>query len=151
VSGFPWTSAYCASKHALAGLTESLHYELAPYGVSVHLVTPSAHRTRFMANARWVQPAHSVYREPVAAYRSVMTRLQAKPLPSPEAVAGAIADLVERRTVGLRVDVGSNVRVLRGMVRWLPEWLRHPLMVRVFGRATERYKIENALSTTHPQ
>jgi 3-dehydrosphinganine reductase len=31
---------YCASKHALVGLSESLRYELAPAGVTVHLVCP---------------------------------------------------------------------------------------------------------------
>ena len=31
---------YCASKHAIVGLTESLRYELKPLGVKVHLVCP---------------------------------------------------------------------------------------------------------------
>mgnify|MGYP003466130895 FL=1 len=31
---------YCSSKHALVGLTESLRYELAPMGITVHLVCP---------------------------------------------------------------------------------------------------------------
>jgi NAD(P)-dependent dehydrogenase (short-subunit alcohol dehydrogenase family) len=149
VSGFPWTSAYCASKHALEGLTESLHYELSPYGVAVHIVTPSAHRTRFMANAKWVQPEHSAYRDPVAAYRSVMTSNQEKRLPSAVQVACVVAELTERRTVGLRIDVGSNVRVLRGMVRWLPGWLRHPMVIGAFRRATTKYKAESVRSTTH--
>ena len=33
-------SAYCASKHALVGLSEVLHYELAPQGITVQLVCP---------------------------------------------------------------------------------------------------------------
>jgi 3-dehydrosphinganine reductase len=33
-------TAYCASKHALVGLTESLRYELRPRGISVQLVCP---------------------------------------------------------------------------------------------------------------
>jgi 3-dehydrosphinganine reductase len=32
---------YCAAKHALVGLTESLRFELEPQGVQVHLVCPS--------------------------------------------------------------------------------------------------------------
>lgn len=142
VSGFPFTAAYCASKHALEGLTESLHYELAPHGVAVHLVTPSAHRTRFMANAHWVEPHGSVHRDAVAAYRQVMTKNQEKPLPSPEGVGRLVADLIERRTVGLRVDVGNNVRILRFMVRFLPAWLRHRLVLHAFGRATEQHKAQ---------
>ena len=33
-------SAYCASKHALVGLSEALRYELAPQGITVQLVCP---------------------------------------------------------------------------------------------------------------
>lgn len=34
-------TAYCSSKFALAGLSESLRYEMNPLGVKVHLVCPS--------------------------------------------------------------------------------------------------------------
>jgi NAD(P)-dependent dehydrogenase (short-subunit alcohol dehydrogenase family) len=33
-------TAYCASKHALVGLTESLRYEMEPQGITVQLVCP---------------------------------------------------------------------------------------------------------------
>jgi 3-dehydrosphinganine reductase len=33
-------TAYCAAKHALVGLSESLRYELAPQGITVQLVCP---------------------------------------------------------------------------------------------------------------
>jgi 3-dehydrosphinganine reductase len=36
---FGYTS-YCASKHALVGLSDCLRYELKPMGISVHLVCP---------------------------------------------------------------------------------------------------------------
>lgn len=40
VKGFKYTSAYCASKHALLGLTRALAVELAPKQVTVNAVCP---------------------------------------------------------------------------------------------------------------
>ncbi|HVH48150.1 MAG TPA: SDR family NAD(P)-dependent oxidoreductase [Labilithrix sp.] len=132
--GFPWTSAYAASKHALEGLAESLYYELKGTA-RVHLLTPSAHKTSFMKNARWAQPPASAYRASVAGYRAVMERNQAKPLPPPDAVAEVVGELCERGGYGFRVDIGNNVRILRAMVRFLPSFVRHALVSAVFAKA----------------
>ena len=48
--GFPLHSLYCASKHALDGLTESLYHELKPHGIQVASVQPGAHRSQFGQN-----------------------------------------------------------------------------------------------------
>ncbi len=43
--GAPGTSAYCASKFALEGWSESLRHELRPFGVRIVLVEPGTYRT----------------------------------------------------------------------------------------------------------
>lgn len=49
---FPYTGAYCASKHALNGFAGSLRAEVEPLGVNVLLVLPGSTRTAFFeANA----------------------------------------------------------------------------------------------------
>jgi short-subunit dehydrogenase len=49
---FPYTAAYCASKHALNGFAGALRAEIEPLGVKVLLVLPGSTRTPFFdANA----------------------------------------------------------------------------------------------------
>jgi short-subunit dehydrogenase len=49
---FPYSAAYCASKHALNGFAGSLRAEVEPLGVNVLLVLPGGTRTGFFeANA----------------------------------------------------------------------------------------------------
>jgi short-subunit dehydrogenase len=49
---FPYTAAYCASKHALNGFAGSLRAEVEPLGVGVLLVLPGSTQTAFFeANA----------------------------------------------------------------------------------------------------
>tara|TARA_R100000963_G_C4625779_1_gene92063 strand:- start:21 stop:755 length:735 start_codon:yes stop_codon:yes gene_type:complete len=45
-NGFPNTSSYCASKHALLGLSRSLYQELKPYGVKVYCFSPGSVQTK---------------------------------------------------------------------------------------------------------
>src|SRR5262249_43795123 len=44
-NGNPLTSAYCASKHAIEGLSESLRRELMLFGIDVVIIAPGAVRT----------------------------------------------------------------------------------------------------------
>ncbi len=53
LAGFPALSAYCASKYAIEGLSESLRLELATQGISVFLIEPAAYDTEiFKKNLR---------------------------------------------------------------------------------------------------
>jgi NAD(P)-dependent dehydrogenase (short-subunit alcohol dehydrogenase family) len=48
--GFPASSAYVSTKFALEGLSESLAYEIEPYGISVILIEPGVINTSFVKN-----------------------------------------------------------------------------------------------------
>jgi short-subunit dehydrogenase len=47
--GFAGVATYCATKHAVVGLCEALHYELAGTGVDVSCVMPAIVRTELAA------------------------------------------------------------------------------------------------------
>ncbi len=51
LTGYAFTSAYCASKHALVGLTRALAVELARTGVTVNAVCPGFVDTEMSARA----------------------------------------------------------------------------------------------------
>ena len=50
IVGSPFGGAYAASKHALEGLSEALHFETTGFGIRVRLVEPGSFETDFRAN-----------------------------------------------------------------------------------------------------
>lgn len=48
--GFPGISAYVSSKFAVEGFSESLMYELSPFGIKVIIIEPGVVRTNFFRN-----------------------------------------------------------------------------------------------------
>ncbi len=63
--GFPASPAYISSKFALEGLSESLRFELAPFGVNVVIIEPGVIKTNFMKNMKMAKKSEldSVYRD----------------------------------------------------------------------------------------
>ncbi|MCT4614107.1 MAG: SDR family oxidoreductase [Marinifilaceae bacterium] len=53
---FPYLSMYHATKFAVEGLTESLQYELNPFGIKLKLIEPGAYNTDFATRSLdWVE------------------------------------------------------------------------------------------------
>lgn len=86
----PWHSAYSASKYGLRGLSEVLRFELAPRGISVHLVVPGAVNTPLVQSFELV----GVPREDPRVKR--LTSRFTRHAVAPEAVAERIAQGLER-------------------------------------------------------
>jgi NAD(P)-dependent dehydrogenase (short-subunit alcohol dehydrogenase family) len=52
IIGIPATSAYASTKFALEGLSESISYELEPYGIKIILIEPGVINTNFVPNIK---------------------------------------------------------------------------------------------------
>ncbi len=63
--GFPVSSAYISSKFALEGLSESLRFELMPFGVNIIIVEPGVIKTKFFDSMKLAKKAQqdSAYNE----------------------------------------------------------------------------------------
>jgi short-subunit dehydrogenase len=110
----PGQTAYCASKFAVRGFSESLRHELEAAGspVGVTVVHPGGVRTRIAERAR--VPADAAPEE-VARQQAVWARLLTLP---PEVAAETIVRAVERGQA--RVLVGRDARQAAWLERLLP-------------------------------
>jgi NAD(P)-dependent dehydrogenase (short-subunit alcohol dehydrogenase family) len=116
----PLLSHYVASKHALEGVSESLHYELESQGVRIRLVEPGAMRnTAFTANTMGASQGAAVpdhYRAYFDAALGAMMNYPFAPTNEAEVVA-AIEAAVADTTYRLRYPVGPDV-IEYARLRW---------------------------------
>ena len=90
VSGYAYTSAYCASKHALVGLTRALAVELARTGVTVNAVCPGWVDTG-MADRAAERSVEKTGRSPDEARAALEKMSPQRRMITPEEVAHAVA------------------------------------------------------------
>jgi len=108
--GSPYSGAYSASKFALEGLSESLHFEVSTAGVRVHLIEPGAFSTDFRDNI--VRPdswAGSVHEQRAERFRDARGALAGDGPPAdPQDVADAIVRAATDPTTPFRTLVGAD-------------------------------------------
>ena len=109
--GYPGGSAYVSTKFAVEGLSESMAYELEPFGIKVVLIEPGFIKTNF-ANAMVLAKKAQDPRSP---YSEMMQRIQAnsnemaKNASSVDVVSKAILEAVKSKSPNLRYLVGKDV------------------------------------------
>jgi NAD(P)-dependent dehydrogenase (short-subunit alcohol dehydrogenase family) len=111
VGGFttaPGFGAYCAAKHALEALSESLAAELAPFGVRVLIVEPGAFRTRLFGGAFRAMPELPGYEPTVGPIRAFAAQSDGTQPGDPAKAARAIVDAVAAGTPTLRLPLGAD-------------------------------------------
>jgi hypothetical protein len=97
--GTPFHGAYCATKFAVCGLSESARVELRPYGVHVTVVCPAMTRTEFFSQGSMARRAGRAF--------SRFSRTMA-----PEPIGQAIARTAGRRKPELVFTLGGKFLAL---------------------------------------
>ena len=109
--GFPGSPAYIASKFALEGLSESMRYELSPYGVKTVIIEPGAIRTNFMKNTkRSTEKPGSPYKELTDKVISGI-KMMAEMGTSPSEVAKTIIKAINDKEPLPRYIVGNDAQM----------------------------------------
>ncbi|MDQ3835973.1 MAG: SDR family oxidoreductase [Thermoproteota archaeon] len=111
--GLPGTPAYVASKFALEGLTDSLAYEVEPFGIKVILVEPGVVKTKVKDNSvigRGALKEDSPYSSMLESFNATFSALWENASTSDQ-VAAAILQAISSPEPKLRYPVGRDVLV----------------------------------------
>ncbi|RHX88864.1 SDR family oxidoreductase [Leptospira stimsonii] len=125
---FPLYSLYHATKWALEGFTESLQYELKPFGIRVKLIEPGAIATDFIGRSsdstlenspeEYKQFANAVFQN---MEKAMMTS-------SSEAVAKVIYKAANSSSGRLRYVIGMDAKSLLGLRKFLSDGVLFGIM-----------------------
>ena len=112
--GIPGQSAYCASKFAVRGFTDSLRQELRGSGVRAVTVHPGGVKTNIARNARY----HAHPLEPEVTHEEAARQFEAMALTTPERAARIIHEGVKAGRS--RILVGPDAYVFDALARVAP-------------------------------
>ncbi|NOJ28186.1 MAG: short-chain dehydrogenase [Nitrososphaera sp.] len=109
--GYPAASAYVSTKFAVEGLSESLSFEVEPFGIRVVLIEPGMISTNFFSSVAIAKKSlspDSAYSQMVKAMEETAGKLMQN-ASSPELVARIVLDAVTSKDPKLRYQAGKDV------------------------------------------
>jgi|TARA_Y100001947_G_scaffold130916_1_gene116703 NAD(P)-dependent dehydrogenase (short-subunit alcohol dehydrogenase family) len=107
--GFPASPAYISSKFALEGLSESLRFEFAPFGIDVIIIEPGVIKTNFMKNMKMAKKSEldTVYKDITTKVVSGVKMMAEMGTP-PKEVANTIVKAIKDKKPLPRYIVGND-------------------------------------------
>jgi NAD(P)-dependent dehydrogenase (short-subunit alcohol dehydrogenase family) len=120
----PFTGVYSASKFALEAASESLYYELHPFGVRVLLIEPGGFETNIEAGRRMARrfTEGSPYLALDRRFNDSLQKLPAAAVRAdPQIVADVIYDAVYDEKPKLRYLVGQDAEMIGGLKKQLDD------------------------------
>ena len=116
-STLPGLGAYGASKFALEGFSESLFFELQPFGIEVVILEPGTYSTKAIDENSHEADAGLKPDSPYAKYTQQLKKLHSnilitkKGVGEPEDVAIMIEDIINRKRNKLRYLAGTQAKI----------------------------------------
>lgn len=112
--GFPGISAYVSTKFAIEGFSESLMYELHPYGIKVVIIEPGVIKTDFFRNCKVSEHSmkkNSAYSPSLDKFQRNIELMQ-EHATSPTDVAKVIIQVLGNNEPKQRYIVGNDVAMI---------------------------------------
>jgi NAD(P)-dependent dehydrogenase (short-subunit alcohol dehydrogenase family) len=106
--GFPGGSAYVSTKFAVEGLSESMSYELEPFGIKVILIEPGFVKTNFQQAMIRSQDPNSPYSR-MMQKRATASNQFFHSGSAPELVAKVVLKAINTPNPNLRYLVGKDI------------------------------------------
>jgi short-subunit dehydrogenase len=131
----PTMALYSASKFALEGATESLWYEMRPFGIKVSLIEPGFVHSSSFQNTRYTMRARLSFehpRDPYPNYYRAMSAFIAHRMEHARATPAYVAKIVhatlEKRDPPLRVRATADAKLFEFFRRFFPRQLYHRIL-----------------------
>ncbi len=124
------SGAYNMSKHAVVGLTRTLRYELAPFGIQVTAVEPGAVKTHMTANSKdttqniWKEVSkdmNDIYGPHLKHTTTELMPQQIEAGNEPQVVVDQVLGLLDKKKWKPAYMVGNDVKALGPLHKLLPE------------------------------
>jgi NAD(P)-dependent dehydrogenase (short-subunit alcohol dehydrogenase family) len=134
--GYPGHSAYISTKFAVEGLSESMSYELEPFGIKVVIVEPGVIMTNIvntMVVARKSQDPNSAYSQMMQKMANTFEGLM-KNSSSPDLVANVVLKAVKDENPNFRYLAGNDVEQWLGAKRNMSDEEFHKMMAQNFNK-----------------
>lgn len=115
VVGPPYSGLYAATKHAIEGFSEALHFELQAWNIRVSLIEPGLFETNFGSNIRMAAAwnEQSPYWERFQKFMTARAKLAPEPQDN-RIVAQAICDAAYSEAPQFRRPAGADAALVTG-------------------------------------
>ncbi len=148
--GMAGATAYCATKFALAGFSESLAQEVAPFGIRVVLIEPGMVRTELFGRnigvSRNARSPQSPYAETFEALLTLSLERSREASLKAVDVAESVARALLCKSPPMRILVGRTPRRVSLLKRYLPEEIFQRVFTWAFYRKLRRVQKRQSAS-----